>query len=195
MVVNYDPKKHQEKNDTADTLPSMTLPEIQEALGDESHPLHEDARRQATDTAKSFASSFKQYTDNIASHNNVSDALKQITKQPSYPHSTDPTGPTPFEVPTHPGVDLSSLTDSKWMDGLEDAMQSQAERERRQDENAGLSLEAMQTVVAQMLQLNEKIAEVKQRLEDDHASSTKLNQWVLMIAFLTLVATIVGIFT
>ena len=81
------------------------------------------------------------------------------------------------------------------MDGMKEAMQARANRERRQDDTAEASLETMQAVAAQMQKLNEKMAEVDERLESGNTSATSWNRWVLAIATLTLIATIIGIFT
>lgn len=195
MADNNDTQNDDENNDTAAELPPMTLPEIQAALNDESHPRHEEARRHNADAAKKLAPALQKYRESVASQVNVDEIFKQFHGQHDAARMREFVSPAPYEFPKHPATDVPSLAHTELMDGMKEAMQARANRERRQDDTAEASLETMQAVAAQMQKLNEKMAEVDERLESGNTSATSWNRWVLAIATLTLIATVIGIFT
>lgn len=193
MADNNDTQNGDENNDTAAELPPMTLPEIQAALRDDSHPRHEEALRHAADAAKNLAPSLKKLADSVASQVNAADIMRQFRGQHDASLAREFMGPARYEIPVRQVVDIPELDNTELMDGMEAAMQAKAERERRQDATAEASLETMQAVAAQMQQLNEQMVEVDKRLTSGNKSSAQLGWATLIVAVATLIATVVGI--
>ena len=195
MADNTDAQNDDENRESSAPLPPMVLAEIQTALNDDTHPRHEEARCHAADAAKNLVPSLKKLADSVASQVNAGDIMSQFRGQHDASLARELMDPTPYELPRRPVVDIPELDNTKLMDGMEAALQAKAERERRQDATAEASLETMQAIAAQMLQLNEQMVEVDNLLESGNTSATIWNRWILVIAALTLIATVIGIFT
>lgn len=195
MADNTDAQNDDENRESSAPLPPMAPAEIQAALNDDTHPRHEEARCHAADAAKNLVPSLKELADSVASQVSAGDIMSQFRGQHDASLAREFIDPTRYEIPVRPAVDIPELDNTELMDGMEAAMQAKAERERRQDATAEASLETMQAVAAEMQQLNEQMVEVDKRLTSSNESATTWNRWVLAVATLTLIATVIGIFT
>ena len=156
---------NQNRESTVTPRSPMTVSEVLSASEDESHPRHAEARLQATDAAKNLAPPLKKYADSIASQVNVDEAMRQFRGQHNAALPQKFMDPALYELPAHQVVDIPKIDHTELIDGMKKAMQAKADRERRQDGTAEASLKTMQSVAAQIQQLNGKITEVEKRLK------------------------------
>ncbi|KGF15506.1 hypothetical protein [Corynebacterium freneyi] len=199
MADNNDAQNDGENNGTSAELPPMTLPEIQAALNDESHPRYTEALRIAATTAKNLDPSLQKYRESLDSQINVREIIDEITKPRVFDWAPKVKGPvggrdvTPYVLPSPPVVEPDTFVDDEWLDGVEEAQRERAERERRQDDTAEASLEALQAVSANLQLLNQKLTDVEKHLDSGNKASGRLGWATLIVAVATLIATVVGI--
>ena len=186
----------------------MTLAELQVAFEDDTHPRHEEARRRSAEMTNNLRPALEKISSSVASQidygkfveqaraasqAHVDEIMEQARKAGAIASEMNIDSLAPNTLPSHPIVPPSPLHDTEWM---EESMQAIGERQRRQDATAEASLEAMQAVAAQMQQLNEKMTDVENRLEDGNKSAGRLGWATFTAAVLSIIVTIlVAIFT
>ena len=76
---------------------------------------------------------------------------------------------------------------------IAEAVQECDERTERQVEMAAAQLDVLQTMAANIQQLNQKMESVDQRIYESNKSADKASCWALTVGGATLIVTIIGI--
>lgn len=195
----------------------MTVREVAEALKDEYHPRHTEAVEINRETAKMLRPMLDALTksvmgnlDPVASvmrgirppslpkipESPVSEALQnaEALSERMMPKPLDLVGPSVEKIFGSP----QSMIDTKELTAdIEAANRRRWEREAKQDEQAELSVQTLQAMAAQLEQAQAEAAAtrsemeaVKRELSEGNRSGGRLMLWTLIIAGLTLLATI-----
>lgn len=79
------------------------------------------------------------------------------------------------------------------LDGIAEAVQERDERAERQVEMAAAQLDVLQTMAANMQQLNQKMESVDRRIYESNKSADKASRWAFFVGVSTLLVTITGV--
>ena len=192
----------------------MTLREMQEAINDESHPQHEEALRQSKKLADALKPAMQALNERVAeqiSRTKVpvsfdpkvtiqNDSFKKIVEStPSITDVipkvyTDDASVFPRSAIVQPAIESQHRRNFEVaLDGIADAVQERDERAERQVEMTAAQLDVLQTMAANLQQLNQKMESVDRRIDESNKSAGKASAWTIRIGAWTLAATIVGI--
>lgn len=193
----------------------MTLREMQEAINDESHPQHEEALKQSKKLADALKPAMQALNERVAEQISriraaVSFDPKVAIQNESFKKIVESVPPTTDILPKVYADDASMIPrsaivqpaiESQYrrnfeveLDGIADAVQERDERAERQVEMAAAQLDVLQTMAANLQQLNQKIESVDQRIYESNKSADKASRWSLIVGGLTLMVTIIGVF-
>ena len=193
----------------------MTLREMQEAINDESHPQHEEALRQSKKLADALKPAMRALNERVAEQISrirvpVSFDPKMVIQNESFKKIvestpsitdiipkvyTDDASVFPKSAIVQPAIESQYRRNFEMeLDGIADAVQERYERAERQVEMAAAQLDVLQTMAANLQQLNQKIESVDQRIYESNKSADKASRWGLIVGGLTLMVTIIGVF-
>lgn len=193
----------------------MTLREMQEAINDESHPQHEKALRQSKKLADALKPAMRALNERVAEQISrirvpVSFDPKMVIQNESFKKIvestpsitdiipkvyTDDASVFPKSAIVQPAIESQYRRNFEMeLDGIADAVQERYERAERQVEMAAAQLDVLQTMAANLQQLNQKIESVDQRIYESNKSADKASRWGLIVGGLTLMVTIIGVF-
>ena len=193
----------------------MTLREMQEAINDESHPQHEQALRQSKKLADALKPAMRALNERVAEQISrirvpVSFDPKMVIQNESFKKIvestpsitdiipkvyTDDASVFPKSAIVQPAIESQYRRNFEMeLDGIADAVQERYERAERQVEMAAAQLDVLQTMAANLQQLNQKIESVDQRIYESNKSADKASRWGLIVGGLTLMVTIIGVF-
>lgn len=192
----------------------MTLREMQEAINDESHPQHEEALRQNKKLADALKPAMQALNERVAEQISrikvpvsfdpkvtiQNESFKKIVEStPSITDIipevyTDDASVFPKSAIVQPAIESQYRRNFEVaLDGITEAVQERDERAERQVEMAAAQLDVLQTMVANLQQLNQKMESVDRRIDESNKSAGKASAWTIGIGVLTLIFTIVGI--
>ena len=193
----------------------MTLREMQEAINDESHPQHDEALRQSKKLADALKPAMRALNERVAEQISrirvpVSIDTKMVIQNESFKKIVESVPPTTDIIPKVYADDASMIPrsaivqpaiESQYrrnfeveLDGIAGAVQERDERAERQVEMAAAQLDVLQTMAANLQQLNQKVESVDQRIYESNKSADKASRWGLIVGGLTLMVTIIGVF-
>lgn len=193
----------------------MTLREMQEAINDDSHPQHDEALRQSKKLADALKPAMRALNERVAEQISrirvpVSIDPKMVIQNESFKKIVESVPPTTDILPKVYADDASMIPrsaivqpaiESQYrrnfeveLDGSADAVQERDERAERQVEMVAAQLDVLQTMAANLQQLNQKIESVDQRIYESNKSADKASRWGLIVGGLTLMVTIIGVF-
>lgn len=192
----------------------MTLREMQEAINDESHPQHEEALRQSKKLADALKPAMRALNERVAEQISrirvpVSFDPKVVMQNDSFKKIVESVHPTKDIIPKVYADGASVFPESAivqpdnefqyrrnfevMLDGIAEAVQERDERAERQVEMAAAQLNVLQTMAANLQQLNQKMESVDQRIYESNKSADKASCWALTVGVSTLIVTIIGI--
>lgn len=194
---------------------SMTLQEMQQAIDDESHPLHEEALQQSKKLANTMTTALEALKRQTSIHLDLTSKLQALhlpTPQELSPDNLKNylnIGTTPkippihevnlsreYNIPTGPTY-LPALADQfDFEEELEKIAEARREREARDEsqfEMSAAQLETLNTMAANLQQLNHQMEKVHQRLSESNQGDNTSFKWTITIGALTLAATIISI--
>lgn len=192
----------------------MTLREIQEAINDESHPQHEEALRQSKKLADALKPAMQALNERVAEQISrirvpvsfdpkmaiQNDSFKKIVEStPSITDVipkvyTDNASVLPRSVIVQPAIESQHRRNfEEMLDDVADAVQERDERAERQVEMAAAQLDVLQTMAANLQQLNQKMESVDRRINESNKSADKASRWGLIVGVSTLIVTIIGV--
>ena len=192
----------------------MTLREMQEAINDESHPQHEEALRQSKKLADALKPAMRALNERVAEQISrirvpVSFDPKVVIQNESFKKIVESVPPTKDIITKVYTDDASAFPESAivqsanefhyrrnfevMLDGIAEAVQERDERAERQVEMAAAQLNVLQTMAANLQQLNQKMESVDQRIYESNKSADKASCWALTVGVSTLIVTIIGI--
>ncbi|MEV8232061.1 hypothetical protein [Micrococcus luteus] len=188
--------------------PDFTFSELQEALGDESHPRHDEAvevnramaerlRPRLLALNESVLRQIMPSMDllrgprlsSILSDTSALSAVSAAETAAAVPKIEIPKVNLP-KVPTVPSYSIPERPEIDY-EGIEEAARLRADREAQQDEQAALSLEVQQSMAAQLELLGQRMKGVEDEIRNGNSSSGKVAGWTLLVAVLTLLASVV----
>ena len=193
----------------------MTLREMQEAINDESHPQHEEALRQSKKLADALKPAMRALNERVAEQISrirvpVSFDPKMVIQNDSFKKLVESVPPMKDIISKVYIDDVSAFPESAivqpanefqyrrnfevTLDGIAEAVQERDERAERQVEMAAAQLDVLQTMAANLQQLNQKMESVDQRIYESNKSADKASCWGLIVGGLTLMVTIIGVF-
>lgn len=184
--------------------PVMTLRELREAVEDESHPRHAYAVKRQAELAERLRPAIAKLQESMLDQSGVKEAMNKFNSRiaqkivPKIKTGVDFNqvfGPS-IDLPISPSSKLVQQVNEPYSEIAEAAARSAEAREQRQqveDRRAEDMLGVLISVDAQLGQLNSKIAGVDTQIREGNSSASRLTLLTLIIAALTLVATIVGI--
>lgn len=193
----------------------MTLREMQEAINDESHPQHEEALRQSKKLADALKPAMRALNERVAEQISrirvpVSFDPKVVVQNDSFKKIVESVPPTKDIIRKVYTDDASAFPESAivqsanefqyrrnfevMLDGIAEAVQERDERAERQVEMAAAQLDVLQTMAANLQQLNQEMESVDQRIYESNKSADKASCWALIVGGLTLMVTIIGVF-
>ncbi|WP_180537100.1 hypothetical protein [Micrococcus luteus] len=202
---------------TAMSETDMTVREVADALKDENDPRHAEAVEINRATAEMLRPTLDALTKSVMGSINPAASVMQRMRPPSLPkvlgspvsealqnaealsermvpETLDLVGPSVEKMlgPSQPLIDAKELTAD-----IETANRRRREREARQDEQAELSVQTLQAMAALLEQTQAAAAAtrsemeaVKRELSEGNRSGGRLMFWTLIVAGLTLLATI-----
>lgn len=192
----------------------MTLREMQEAINDESHPQHEEALRRSKELADALKPAMRALNERVAEQISrirvpVSFDPKVVIQNDSLKKIVESVPPAKNIIPQVYIDDASAFPESAivqpanefqyrrnfevTLDGIAEAVQERDERAERQVEMAAAQLDVLQTMAANLQQLNQKMESVDQRIYESNKSADKASCWALIVGGSTLIVTIIGI--
>ncbi|MFB7284372.1 hypothetical protein ACIA0Z_07860 [Micrococcus luteus] len=189
--------------------PDFTFSELQEALGDESHPRHDEAVKANRAMAERLRprllalneSVLRQImpsmdlmrglrlSSSILSDTSALSAVSAAATAAAVPKIEIPKVNLP-KAPTVPSYSIPEPPEIDY-EGIEEAARLRADREAQQDEQAALSLEVQQSMAAQLELLGQRMEGVEGEIRNGNSSSGKVAGWTLLVAVFTLLATVV----
>lgn len=194
---------------------SMTLQEMQQAIEDESHPLHDEALQQSKELADTMKTALESLNKQASIHLDFTNQLQGL-RLPT-PEELDlnnltkylNNGTTP-KIPLIHKVDLSAECDvptpphyvhaaadqfdfEEELERIAEARREREAREQSQFELTAAQLETMNTMAANLQQLNHQMEKVHQRLSESNQGDNTSFKWTITIGALTLAATIISI--
>ena len=192
----------------------MTLREMQEAINDESHPQHEEALRQSKKLADALKPAMRALNERVAEQISrirvpVSFDPKMVIQNDLFKKLVESAPPMKDIISKVYIDDASAFPESAivqpanefqyrrnyevTLDGIAEAVHERDERAERQVEMAAAQLDVLQTMAANLQQLNQKIESVDQRIYESNKSADKASCWALIVGVSTLIVTIIGI--
>ncbi|WP_099332497.1 hypothetical protein [Actinomyces minihominis] len=201
------------------SVKEMTLEELQEAIEDKTHPRHKEAVKQSKDLADKMVPALQSLQRQVMSQVDMNKTLKSISEsvvpsavldglQESITKMANASVPA-IRIPELKGgpkctaVDLETpalALNHSYQQEIEEINASVAEANREREERAErqvevstAQLETLETMAANLQQLNQQMASVDSRLTENNESATKWSRWTIAIASLTLLATVAGI--
>lgn len=175
--------------------PDFTFSELQETLGDESHPRHDEAVEANRTMAERLRPRLLALNDSVlrqvmpsmdlmrglrlsssilpdTSALSAASAAATATAVPKIdiPKVNLPKAPT---VPSH---SISGLPEFDY-EGMEEATRLRADREAQQDEQAALSLEVQQSMAVQLELLGKRMEGAEGEIRKGNSSSSKAAGW------------------
>lgn len=193
----------------------MALREMQEAINDESHPQHEEALRQSKKLADALKPAMQALNKRVAEQisrtrvpvsfdpkvTTQTESFKKIVESASLMTDiipkiyTDDASVFPKSAIVSPPIEFQHRHNFEvTLDGIADAVQERDDRAERQVKMAAAQLDVLQTMAANLQQLNQKIESVDQRIYESNKSADKASRWGLIVGGLTLMVTIIGVF-
>lgn len=192
----------------------MTLREMQEAINEESHPQHEEALRQSKKLADALKPAMRALNERVAEQISrirvpVSFDPKMVIQNESFKKIVESTPSITDIIPKVYTDDASVFPKSaivqpaiesqyrrnfeETLDNVADAVQERDERAERQVEMAAAQLDVLQTMVANLQQLNQKMESVDRRIDESNKSAGKASRWALIVGVSTLIVTTIGV--
>lgn len=192
----------------------MTLREMQEAINDESHPQHEEALRQSKKLADTLKPAMRALSERVAEQTSrikvpVSFDPKVTIQNDSFKKIIESVPPIKDIISKVYIDDASAFPESAivqpanefqyrrnfevTLDGIAEAVQERDERAERQVEMAAAQLDVLQTMAANLQQLNQKMESVDRRIDESNKSAGKASRWALIVGVSTLIVTIIGV--
>lgn len=192
----------------------MTLREMQEAINDESHSQHEEALRQSKKLADALKPAMQALNERVAEQISrirvpVSFDPKMVIQNESFKKIVESTPSITDIIPKVYTDDASVFPKSaivqpaiesqyrrnfeEELDGIAEAVQERDERAERQVEMAAAQLDVLQTMAANMQQLNQKMESVDRRIYESNKSADKASRWAFFVGISTLLVTITGV--
>lgn len=194
---------------------SMTLQEMQQAIDDESHPLHEEALQQSKKLADTMTTALEALKRQTSIHLNLTSQLQALhlpTPQelsldnltnylnvgttPKIPPIHEVNLLTEHNVPTAPTYRPTAADQFDFEEELENIAEARREREAREEsqfEMSAAQLKTLNTMAANLQQLNHQMEKVHQRLSESNQGDDTSFKWTITIGALTLAATIISI--
>lgn len=189
----------------------MSLRELQEAVEDESHPRHAMAVQCNKELAEQMKPAIERLRQTVLEQSGMRESLTRIQETVAKA--------TIFSVPRVDlpkfGVskfDMSKLDianpvieqNQRWQHTMHEqqeeleqeitaSAEAHAERQRVEDQRAEQTLGVLVSMEAHLVQLNDRIQSVDARIEAGNATSSKVAGWTILVAVLTLLATVAGI--
>lgn len=192
----------------------MALREMQEAINDESHPQHEEALRQSKKLADALKPAMQALNKRVAEQisrtqvpvsfvpkvTTQTESFKKIVESASLMTDiipkiyTDDASVFPKSAIVSPPIEFQHRHNFEVaLDGIADAVQERDERAERQVEMAAAQLDVLQTMAANLQQLNQKMESVDRRINESNKSADKASRWGLIVGVSTLIVTIIGV--
>lgn len=208
-----------DRGDGTSAAEGMTLEELQEAIEDERHPQHADALKQSKELADKMGPALQLLQQQVLSQVDISETFKSISDH-AMPKSVADTfgdafvkmardaipeirmpdlkGKIEWEsvIPEASPVALSRAHQQDFAEigaSVADANRERNERAEHQVELSIAQLATLETMAANLQQLNQQMEDVDNRLTENNESATKWSCWIVVIASLTLLATVAGI--
>ena len=192
----------------------MTLREMQEAINDESHPQHEEALRQSKKLADALKPAMQALNERVAEQISriraavsfdpkvviQNESFKKIVEStPSITDVipkvyTDNASVLPRSVIVQPAIESQHRRNfEETLDDVADAVRERDERAERQVEMTAAQLDVLQTMAANIQQLNQKMESVDRRIYESNKSAGQASVWTICIGAWTLAITIIGL--
>jgi hypothetical protein len=194
---------------------SMTLQEMQQAIDDESHPLHKEALQQSKKLADTMTTALEALKRQTSIHLDLTSQLQalhlptpqelsldnltnylNIGTTPKIPPIHEVNLSTEHNVPTAPIYRPTVADQFDFEEELEKIAEARREREAREEsqfEMSAAQLETLNTMAANLQQLNHQMEKVHQRLSESNQGDDTSFKWTITIGALTLAATIISI--
>lgn len=194
---------------------SMTLQEMQQAIDDESHPLHKEALQQSKKLADTMTTALEALKRQTSIHLDLTSQLQalhlptpqelsldnltnylNIGTTPKIPPIHEVNLSTEHNVPTAPIYRPTVADQFDFEEELEKIAEARREREAREEsqfEMSAAQLETLNTMAANLQQLNHQMEKVHQRLSESNQGDDTSFKWTITIGTLTLAATIISI--
>ncbi len=179
----------------------MTLRELREAIEDESHPRHAEAVQRNKELAEQLRPAMDRLRQTVFEQSGMKETLARI-QAAAVPA-------TSFKMPKFDiaKVDLTNPVlerQQEWQRSMQEQQrqmqeaavevaESRARRQRLEDQRAEQTLDVLASMDAHLAQLNGRIESVDAKIEAGNKSSSKVAGWTILVAVLTLLATVVGI--
>mgnify|MGYP000960231650 CR=1 FL=1 len=194
---------------------SMTLQEMQQAIDDESHPLHEEALQQSKKLADTMTTALEALKRQTSIHLDFTSQLpgfrlptfhelgldsltnylnSETTQKLPLIHEADLS--QEFKVPAPPTHLPNAADQFDHKEQIERIAEARQEREalaKSQFEMSAAQLETLNTMAANLQQLNHQMEKVHQRLSESNQGDNTSFKWTITIGALTLAATIISI--
>ena len=185
----------------------MTLREMQEAINDESHPQHEEALRQNKKLADALNPAMQALNERVAEQISrikvpVSFDPKMVIQNESFKKIVESTPSITDIIPKVYTDDASVFPksaivqpaiESQYRRNFEETLDNVADAVQERDERAERQLDVLQTMVANLQQLNQKMESVDRRIDESNKSAGKASRWALIVGISTLIVTIIGV--
>lgn len=185
---------------------SMTLHELQEAVEDESHPRHAEAVQRSKELAEQLKPAMERLRQTVLAQTGMRASLArtQETVARAATFSAARVDIPKFDMPK---VDMASPVieqNQRWQHSLREqqeelerainaGVKAKTERRRLEDQRAEQTLDVLASMDAHLAHLNARIESVDARIEAGNSSSSKVAGWTILVAVLTLLATVAGI--
>ncbi|WOO94253.1 hypothetical protein [Actinomyces urogenitalis] len=178
-----------------DGTESMTMAELREALDDEHHPRHSEALRLNDELAKQIRPALAQLQElNQGVSNALSGAVARI-RLPSIAMPEIPFHAHEYEYQRRRAE--SFREQQTYLDRLAETAAEDAEeahhRQELEDQRAQQTLAVLMSMEASLRRLSTRTDDLGEQIRSGNTSSSKAARWTIIIAALTLLATIVGI--
>ena len=192
----------------------MTLREMQEAINDKSHPQHEEALRQSKKLADALKPAMQALNERVAEQisriraavsfdpkvTTQTESFKKIVESASLMTDiipnvyADDASVFPRSAIVQPAIESQHRRNFEVaLDGIADVVQERDERAERQVEMTAAQLDVLQTMAANMQQLNQKMESVDRRIYESNKSADKASRWAFFVGVSTLLVTITGV--
>ena len=208
-------RQHSERTAMSET--DMTVREVAAALKDEDHPRHAEAVEINRETAEMLRPTLDALTKSVMGNINPAASVMRSMRPPSFPRVLrspvtetfeklqvlpDSAMPKPLDLLGPPAETVlrssqPTLEAAELRADIEAVNQRRWEREAKQDEQAELSVQTLQAMAALLEQAQAEAAAtrsemeaVKRELSEGNRSGGRLMFWTLIVAGLTLLATI-----
>lgn len=172
----------------------MTMDELKEALEDESHPRHIEAVEINKDLADKLAPLLAKLRESV-----IGPRTKAIQEMVKASQISTPK----FEPPVMPAVAQARAMEDfargqqaqmeEFHESMRKTQKAKAERLHRDDERSERTLAVLESMDANLRQLNMRIESVDTQIQKGNASGDRSFRWTLTVGVLTLIATMVGV--